>query len=71
MADRLQFVAVWITHIGTIVIRMIMGPQTGRALVAAAIGYGGGVKGVDSGPVRRQKSDMIAIAWNSGGFVEW
>lgn len=51
VAHRLDIAAIGIEHKGAVVVRMIMGAQTRRAVVPAAGGDCGAVKGVDGAAI--------------------
>ena len=58
---RLELVAVRVAHEGGVVVRRVVA-QARRARVAAALGEGGGVEGVDRLPARRDEGDVGAVA---------
>jgi small-conductance mechanosensitive channel len=61
-ADRLKLVAVRVSHIGGIVIFVILRAQPGRALVRTACGERRRVKGIHVGPALGNKGCMNTIA---------
>ncbi len=60
MADGLDVVAVGIKHIGGIVIRMIVGAKSRRAVINPAGGQAGGEESIDIGPRSGVESDVEA-----------
>jgi hypothetical protein len=60
VADGLDVVAVRIEHEGAVIVRVIMRPQAGSAMVRAAGGERGFVEFVDRGAVGRREGDMQA-----------
>ena len=63
MAANAQLVAVRVTEIRTIVVRMIVRPQTGFAFASSAIGDGSGVAPVHSTSVRSVKPPLSTLCW--------
>ncbi len=49
MAHRLDVVALGVDDEGAVVVGVVLGAQAGGAVVLAASGDGGGIKGVDLG----------------------
>ncbi len=58
MADRLDVMAVRITHKGGIVVRVVMRPQPRGTVIGGARRHRGGVKGIDGIPVVCRDRDV-------------
>src|ERR1051325_5145155 len=57
-ADRLYIVAIGIEHKRTVIIRMVLRPETRRSVIHSAGRQAGGVEGIDRRAVGRREGDM-------------
>jgi hypothetical protein len=62
MTSHTQLVPIRISEIRTVVIRVVLGPQAGRAVAGAAMGQRQGVHVVHLLARRGQERDHLAIA---------
>ena len=60
MADRLDVVSVGVEHVGRVVVRVVLGPNARRAVVAPSRVEGRRVEGVDRRTVVALESDVGA-----------
>src|SRR5262252_5962481 len=71
MADGLDVVAIRVEHEGAVVVRMVVPPQAGRAIVLSACRERGAIEGVDRGAVLGNERDVnLALRPLAGGEPE-
>lgn len=71
MTSHTQLVPIRIAEIRAVVMRVVLGPQAGRAVAGAAVGQRQGVNPIHLGARLRQERDHLAIARVVRRLVVW
>ena len=71
MTDHAQLVAVRVPKVGAVIVRVILGAQSGSALIHAAMRQSHLPGGVHLGTAGRIQRQHLAIAWLMRRAIKW